>query len=219
MQLRRVQGVVAAAALLLAACGTRQVAREAYEPRVAPTNVASDLVLPAEVRRVIMLPIYYGPDGQDPFVLELDRMYLGEFTRTGAFEVVPVSRERLSALFGFQQVESVDLLPADFLDKLRNTYDADAVALTDLTVNQQFRPISLGIRCKLVDLRSGRVFWAIDTVFDSADPAVAQTARDFAGRATYSPYPFDASGSILQSPRKFADFVVWSVFRTLPPRG
>jgi hypothetical protein len=165
-----------------------------------------------------VLPIFYGPDSYDTFVWELDQLFQGELARTGVFEVVPVTRDRMESLYGFSQVESVDLLPENFIERLREVFDADAVMMTDLTVNQQYRPLSLGIRSKLVDLRTGRLFWALDSVFDSSDPAVAAAARDFAGRATYNPHPFDTSGSILQSPRRFADFVAWCVFRTLPPR-
>ena len=221
MHLRTFQAAATAALLLLlaAGCATKKsVPREVYKPHYTPQNVAGDPAIPAAVRRVVMLPVFYGADPSDSFVTELDRLFQSELGRSGSLEVVPITRERLKALFGFDQVESVDLLPNNFLDRLRAAYGADAVVLTDLTVNQPYRPMALGIRCKMVDLQSGRIFWAIDTVFDSADPAVAAAARHFAGLATYSPYPLDTSHAILQSPRKFADFVAWSVFRTLPPR-
>lgn len=220
MHWRNLQVWTAVGALLLAGgCAThKQVPRAAFTPNYAPTNVAADAVVPASVRRVVVLPLYYGADPDSEFVRELDALLQAQLGRTGEFEVVPIPRDRLEALFGFTQVESVDVLPADFLEKLRTEYGADAVELTDLTVNRPYRPISMGLRAKLVDLQTGRIFWAVDTVFDSADPAVAVAARKFAGAATYNPYPLDTSTSILQSPRRFADFVAWSLYRTLPPR-
>lgn len=204
----------------LAGCQTRNsVPRDAYRPPYEPENVAAAAVIPAHVRRVAVLPIFSRNDSKTDFVRELDGLFQSELVRSRAFEIVPLQRQEMKALFGSEQFESVAVLPDNFLHLISNQTGADAVLLSDLTVNQHYRPIALGVRTKLVDLQSGRIIWSVDTVFDSADPEIANAARHFAGAATDNPYPFDMTGSILQSPRRFADFVAFSLFRTLPRRS
>ncbi len=204
--------------LVLSGCQTRPVAREAYRPDYEPVNTIAHEVIPAHVRRVAALPLYWRDDGRAEFLHDMDRQFQLALGQSRSFEVVPVSRDRLQALVGKEQAGSVELLPASFLRKIREETGADAVLFSDLTVSELYRPIALGVRAKLLDLETGQIIWAIDAVFDSADPEVAYAAREFASRATYNPYPFDPAGGILQSPRRFTDFVAYCVFRTLPPR-
>lgn len=192
--------------------------RESFHPKYKPGNVAAIPRLPATVRRVVVLPAYWEADPNSGFVNDLDAILHLSLQRTNAFEVVPVTRMQLHKLFGPRQFSSVAVLPDNLLTVLRDKYAADAVLFIDLTVNRPYHPISLGLRTKLVRVDDGGIIWAVDALFDSADPAVARAALDFSRRSTYNRYPVDSSGGILQSPRAFAGFAAETLFDTLPSR-
>jgi hypothetical protein len=207
--------------LILAGCATQRknsVPREAFHSEYKPRNVAGLQKIPAEVRRVVVLPIFWDRDADSEFVADLDVIFQLSLQRTGAFEIVPVSRAQMYKLFHAYQFSSVSVLPDSLLPELKAQYAADAVLFLDLTVNRPYRPISLGIRARLVEMDGRTMIWAIDSIFDSADPAVARAALDFSNRSTFNRYPVDSTGGILMSPRAFAGFAADAVFGTLPPR-
>jgi hypothetical protein len=215
--------LVALLAALLSGCSTfgskkSDAPRETYRPKYVPRNVTSTTKLPIDVRRIVMLPIYWDRDANADFVTDLDVIMQLSLQRTGAFEVVPVSRTQMYKLFGVYQFSSVQILPDNLVSTLVSTYAADAVMFIDLTVNRPYRPISIGLRVKLVKKDDLSIIWAVDALFDSGDPAVANAALDFSGKSTFNRYPVDRSGGILQSPRAFAGFVADALFKTLPPR-
>ena len=216
---------IALLASLLAGCSSfglgdqkNTAPRETYRPKYVPKNVTSTTKLPLDVRRIVVLPIYWDRDANADFVTDLDVIMQLSLQRTGAFEVVPVSRTQMYKLFGVYQFSSVQILPDNLISTLVKDYAADAVMFTDLTVNRPYRPISIGLRVKLVKKDDLSIIWAVDALFDSADPAVANAALEFSGKSTFNRYPVDRSGGILQSPRAFAGFVADSLFKTLPPR-
>lgn len=216
---------VAILAALLSGCSTLGLSkqksdapRETYRPKYVPKNVTSTTKLPLDVRRVVVLPIYWDRDANADFVTDLDIIMQLSLQRTGAFEVVPISRTQMYKLFGVYQYSSIQILPDNLINTLVSQYAADAVMFIDLTVNRPYRPISIGLRVKLVKKDDLSIIWAVDALFDSADPAVANAALDFSGKSTFNRYPVDRSGGILQSPRAFAGFVADSLYKTLPPR-
>jgi len=197
---------------------TKNVPRESFKPKYAPRNVVGVPVLPKELHRVVVLPICWTRDPKSDFVCDLDSIMQLSLQRTNAFEVVPVERDTLFKLFHEYQFSSVSILPDDLLSVLAQKYAADAVLFVDLTQNRPYRPIALGLRAKLVDAKSAKILWAVDALFDSADPAVAGAAVDFSKRGTYTSEHNESTGSILLSPRAFASFVADSMFGTLPAR-
>jgi hypothetical protein len=220
----RIIRIFLAAALVTALVGcystlkTKNVSRENYRPKDEPRNVVGVKVLPVELHRVVVLPIYWNNDPKSDFVSDLDVILQLSLQRTNAFEVVPIDREVLFKLFHEYQLSSVSILPDDLLTVLAQKYAADAVMFIDLTQNRPYRPIAIGLRAKLVDAKSAKILWAVDSLFDSADPAVAVAAIDFSARGTYTAKNRESSGSILLSPRAFASFVADSIFGTLPQR-
>ena len=219
-RIARILAVLALGALLTGCMSQRKnsVPREAYQSKYTPRNVAGLPKIPAEVRRVVVLPIYWGRDADSDFVADLDVIFQLALQRTNAFEIVPVSRAQMYKLFGTYQLSSVQILPDNLLKVLKDQYAADAVMFLDLTVNRPYRPISIGVRARLVQMDGRAMIWAIDAIFDSADPAVARAALDFSNRSTFNRYPVDSTGGILMSPRAFAGFAADTMFGTLPPR-
>jgi hypothetical protein len=190
-------------------------------PFYTPTNVKAVAKIPADVRRVIVLPVAGGPALTEETLLKLDAVCLGELTRTGRFEVVPLSRDKLAEITGTRQISSVDKLPAVLIDKLfniYNSYGADAVLFIDVTTYAAYPPLVLGLRTKLSRVTDGEIVWATDNVFAAAEPAVANSARHHALALGSDHGLANLSHTVLQNPQRFAGYAAAATFLTLPPR-
>lgn len=182
-----------------------------------PTNYYQKGPIPASVRRVVILPLYSEKwDHLD--MTDLQSSFASELGKRNQFEVVVALPDQISRIFGEHQVSSAAQIPADRFGTLVDIYGADAVLFTDLTSYYPYRPIVMGVRCKLVDSRTADILWSFDTVFDSGNPEIATAARRFHLDETAPPYPLQNSSSILQSPLRFSKYVADAAFTTLPER-
>jgi hypothetical protein len=211
------------AALALAGCSSvlPKTDSAVAGPFYVPSNVKAVAKIPAEVRRVIVLPVAGGPALAEETLLSLDAVCQAALTRTGKFEVVPLSRDKLAEITGNRQISSVDKLPAVLIDKLFNIYNAygaDAVLFIDVTTYSAYPPLLLGLRTKLARVTDGEIIWAADNVFAAAEPAVANSARHHALALGADHGLSDLSHTILQNPQRFAGYVAAATFLTLPPR-
>lgn len=186
---------------------------EAY----VPTNYYQKGPIPESVRRVAILPLY--SDEWDHLdMANLQQNFASALGKRNQFEVVVVESEQVKRIFGEPQVSSVGMIPADEFATLIDTFGADGVLFTDLTSYSPYRPIVMGVRCKLVDSHTGEILWSFDTVFDSGNPSISTAARRFHLDETAPPYPLQNSSSILQSPLRFSKYVADAAFATLPER-
>jgi hypothetical protein len=182
-----------------------------FRPEVTPEN---------PMRRVAVLPVTYEIPNESS-LSEVDAALTQELGKTSLFELVPVSRESLAALVGRRQVLSVEVLPGELLAKLSATYGVDGVLLTDLTYYRPYQPLAIGLRSKLIDVRTGRIRWAFDHLFDAGNLETANAARGY--YVTTSPWrptvepplPEESGAPVLQSPSRFAKYVAWEAFRSL----
>lgn len=217
--------MIRAALLLLSAfflqgCSLTQKAQDLWRgtpPPFTATNAYTTGTLREELDRVLVLPIYYEADGQPDLSL-LDNVFASELNKTLLFEVVPVTRNALQRQIGQAQFSSVELLPPTLFASLKKMYGAQAVLFIDLTHYDPYRPIAVGLRCKLANLNDGTIIWAFDQVFDAGDPRVAQAAMQFFEQLNTNPYPLNRAESILQSPQRFSRYVAFATFQTLPQR-
>jgi len=209
-------------ALALSACSALPKRDGAVAgPFYTPANVKAAAKIPDGVRRVIVLPVAGGPMPTEETLLKLDAICQGELTRTGRFEVVPLSRDKLAEITGSRQISSVDKLPVVLIDKLfniYNSYGADAVLFIDVTTYSAYPPLKLGLRTKLARVTDGEIIWAADNVFAAAEIAVANSARRHAAALGSDRGQVDLSHTILQNPQRFAGYVAAATFLTLPPR-
>jgi hypothetical protein len=130
--------------------------------------------------------------------------------------VIPISREELSAHFGIPQLSSVQVIPGDLLMRLIQDYNVDGVLFTDVTHYYPYRPIAIGVRCRLVDARTGAQRWVFDHLFDSGAPEVAGAAKQFSVQQESQQLPIATDGSgILDSPSQFGKYVAHETYRSL----
>ena len=169
------------------------------------------------MRRVAMLPLSGGQVAPEA-LRDIGAAFHAELSKRALFEIVTVSGGELEAMCGRRQLSSVEPLPAQVLESLREKYGADGVLFTDITHLNAYRPISIGVRAKLVEIGSGSISWASDCVYDSGHPATAENARQFQ-RQFSDPHRAipDDGGSVLISPARFAKFVASATFNSLEP--
>jgi hypothetical protein len=200
---------------LLAGCITPKTARSVrnvIQPAI-PSYHAPENGLP--MRRVAVLPISFDEEVQS-VPNGLDQVFHAELTKLSTFEVVPISREELTTQFGIMRISSVQIIPRDLLARLVVAYGVDGVLFTDVTHYFPYRPISIGVRCKLVDARSGVERWVFDHVFDTANGQVATAAKQFSADEDAQQLPIPSDGSnILQSPTLFGKYVAHETYRSL----
>jgi hypothetical protein len=209
--------LLAAAAGVLAGCmhpGPYDTARTG--PFFEPSNFMREAVVPANVHRVVVLPIYAAGVARDDSVAALDPVFVTALQKQNRFEVVPLSREECRRRFQVASLSSAGALPHDFLSVLRRDFAADAVLFVDLTVFRAYRPLELGVRGKLAMVDDVRLVWSFDHVFSADDPAVANSARHHVLEHDQA-VPADMTHRVLQSPSAFADYVASAMFATLPP--
>ncbi len=201
-------------AVLFGGCQTTKKAT-AFVHSPTPQNYFSGEPVGYPIRRVALLPIF-----NDKYPAEnlrvLDSAFNTELTKKSLFEVVPISRSSLESLFGERQLNSVENLPPDLMAKLRDRYGVDAILFTDITHYSPYRPISVGVRAKLIDAASGEIRWAFDYLFDSGNPAIAVAAKTYQTRFNQDNQPLPGDGgAVLISPTRFARFVANQTYVSL----
>ncbi|MBI5423553.1 MAG: hypothetical protein HZA32_05660 [Opitutae bacterium] len=189
-----------------------------FGPYYAPRNFAGEKQMPAEVRRVLVLPVALGALGPEETAITLDAAVTQALQVQQRFEVVSLPRAELRRLFGTAEISSTAALPHGMLDELAKRFAVDAVLFTDVTVYQPYRPQSIGLRSKLATTRDVRLVWTFDEVISASDPAVANSARRQPFVEAQGRSPVDLSPATLLSPSRYAAFAAGEMFRTLPPR-
>ena len=199
----------------------------------------SSPVLPNDLKRVVVLPLAFKEPRADlgSGCEMLEPILQTELIKTKKFEVIPANPEMLRNLTGRLSWTGAEILPADFFDSLQRVYGCDAVLFCQLTAFRAYTPLAVGWRMKLVDVRTQKIIWAADEVFDAIEPAVAKDAEQFekqqqnihgetrsllktllnyADRQPAS--ALDDQWAILNSPRYFGRYSAVKVLQTLPTR-
>jgi len=182
-----------------------------------PTNLYPIERLPKYFNRVAVMPCYHSDDSSDVLNFS-DEIFLKELSKVGVFEVVPVDPSFCHSNFGKERISSSESLPENFLKVLIEEFGANGVMFIDLHSYKPFRPISIGVRAKLVDLKSGQFMWAVDESLDAGDASVMVSANLFQRSKYVQSISQKTNNSIIQSPRLFTQFTAHLLFNTLPRR-
>ncbi len=165
-----------------------------------------------------MLPASGGQLIPETSLDDIDEAITTELNRTGRFETVRVTRDKLNELVNVRSVSSIEPLPHALAEKIRNAFGADAMLFTDITAYSAYPPLELGLRMKLAELNGGSILWASDNIFSAANEGVANAARRHALKLGLDRSPGDLSHTILQNPERFAAYAAAASFEHLPPR-
>lgn len=213
--MRRIVHFLGAALLALSfgACVTPKHA--SAPPPPPPQNYFAPETEGAPMRRVALLPLF-SDKFSDDYLRDVDAAFASELTKKALFEVVPVSRAEMEKLFGQRQLSSVETLPGTALTRLRQQFGVEGVVFTDLTSFSPYRPVSIGVRAKLLDVSTGEIRWAFDYIYDSGSAAIANAAKRYQLKYSNEHQPLATDGgSILLSPSRFAKYVANETFASL----
>jgi hypothetical protein len=167
------------------------------------------------MRRIVVLPVY-NEKYTGLVMKDIDDAFLAELSKLNAFEVVSVTRADMETVMGRRELSSVEPISVDFFRKMRDVYGAEGVMFIDLTSYSPYRPVSMGVRCKLVDVQAGRIHWASDALYDAGNEKTAAAARAFGLALGRENFPVrEDGGAILLSPKRFARFAAFASFRSL----
>ena len=147
---------VAAAVICLpfSACMTSRHA--SAPPPPPPQNYFAPATEGAPMRRVALLPLW-SEKLPGEYLRDVDAAFSAELTKKAVFEVVPVTRSQMESICGERQLSSVEALPEEALARLRARFAVEGVMFTDLTSFSPYRPLSMGIRAKLIDVATGQI--------------------------------------------------------------
>jgi hypothetical protein len=198
---------------LATGCTTATASTKAF----VPSNHSGDAVMPATVRRVVLLPLAGAGVAPPASLADLDPVVAAALQQQNRFEVIALSRDTCRRLFGSEELASVSALPPEFLAAVQHEYAADAVLFVDVTVFRAYRPLEIGFRAKLATVRDVRLVWVFDNLFSAADPAVVNSARRHVLTGGLPDIPADLSPAVVQSPSRFAAYAAEAMFATLPP--
>jgi hypothetical protein len=217
-QLRRI--ALAGLALALASgCSSLSAVKggSSKSASFVPVNHAGDKIMPAGIRRVVLLPFAGGSAASPESTALLDTMAVSVLQSQNRFEVVQMSRDECYDHFHVGSISSVSALPENLMVVIKRDYNADAVMFVDVTVYSPYGPLAVGLRAKLATVDDARLIWTFDNVFSTDNPNVKSTATRFLQSRELSGLPADLSPVSLESPTRFATYATDAMFSTLPP--
>lgn len=205
--------------------GCRSATKQLTDPIIGPSYVPSNFYrkteeLPLSLRRVAVLPITFSETAEAAESVEelLQSALLSEFNKAGKFELLVVRPDQLQQWTGKPRWNYQDALPADFLKRIHQNTGSDAVLFVHLSNYHPYRPIVMGWRMHLLTALHGDVIWSIDEVFDAGEESVSNAARRYSREHLRNHPTLEESRAILLSPRRFAQYTLAAVARTLPGR-
>ncbi len=205
--------------LLAGGCTSPRLDRELSDipvgERYQPNNLYSVPSLPDDFRRVAVLPVHI-PGSVDVDEQEFDSIIQAEIRRTGRFEIVEVTPERLYQVIRMHRLSSLSAVPDELLSYLTSSLGADGILQTDLTSYRPYRPFEVGLRMRLFDIRSNEALWAVDEILNAGDKLVHTDSRHYALGQVHNKYPFEDSYAALRSPNRFAAYSAFTLFGTIP---
>ena len=186
------------------------------EPFV-PQNLYPIERLPPHFNKVVILPCHLD-DLDSPMLEYIDVIIAQELAQERIFETTSFSVPKMIQNFKEPRFSSSNRLPENFLNRLEDLTAANGVLFVDIHSFRPYRPMSLGIRAKLVDIKTGDFMWAIDETFDLGHGSIILGATEFQKVNHIRAISSKTSGSVLHSPRVFAKYAFSTCFSTLPQR-
>lgn len=209
-----------ALAIGMTACEQTQLGRNLLPSR--PLSYSRNYTRPEAKlpRRVAMLPLEFDQVVGET-LRDIDEIFLMELGKKLRFEVVAITRPELAKIIRREHLSSTEPTPPELLTYLRSHYNADGVLFTEISSYRPYRPLTIGVRSKLVELQNMEILWSAETVMDAGNIDVSRAARLYAADQATNPNERSnesahAAEMVLQSPRRFAGFTAYHLYGAIP---
>lgn len=115
--------------------------------------------------------------------------------------------------FNLEQVKT--FTPQDMAN-IRKQLNMDALVYGSITRYRSYPQLLVALNLKMVDLRDGRLLWAIADVWDSTDKQVELRIKEFYENQMRSGFEPMNWQIVLNSPNTFYKYIMYEVTETLP---
>ncbi|HEC04182.1 MAG TPA: hypothetical protein ENI81_11670 [Phycisphaerales bacterium] len=113
------------------------------------------------------------------------------------------------------QLEGESTYSLEQILAIRQTLKCDGVLLGTVTEYRPYPHMAVGLRLKLLDMRDGRLLWALEQVWDSADRTTKERTKEYFKTEKGSGFePLNEQLAVV-SPIEFLKFVSYEVGATL----
>lgn len=101
--------------------------------------------------------------------------------------------------------------------EVQDALKCNAVLLGTITHYQPFPHMAIGLRLKLVDLEDGKLLWALEQIWDTADKTTEKRIKNYFQYQVRSGYAPLREQVVTISTTKFVKFVAYEVSETMKP--
>lgn len=142
------------------------------------------------------------------------RIQAKELRKLHTFSVMPVYKSD-AYWYNFENTVNGEY-DTDVLDAIRKAYGVNAVIFGVITQYESFPKLNIGLRLRMLDLRTGKILWGVENVWDTNDLSTQkQMCEYYKANLKKSFEPLGAE--ILEvSPREFGKFVATEIASTIP---
>ncbi len=213
-------------ALILGSLGCAQIAKHSDSSYTGPFHAVANVYispngLPANLQRVAVMPLVSGRGTRSAArgVPLIQQAFTEELSRARSFDVVTLSPDRLDTLLGVRALYADSRLPIEFISKIKEETECQAVLFSELTTFRAYPPVAVGWKLHLFDLETEELIWAADEVFDAGQATVANALRRHI-REKLSPNNAAATQLlVLDSPREIARYSLGELTGTLTQKN
>jgi hypothetical protein len=216
----KIKTTMLAGALALGLAGCAQLTRNPDPSHAGPFHTVGNVYqpdgLPANLQRVVVLPLVPGRGNRmtERGVPLIKQTFIDEFSRARIFDVVTLSPGHLEQLVGVRALHADSPLPKNFLETIQKGTVCEAVLFAELTTYRAYPPVAIGWKLHLFDLKTEKLLWAVDEVFDTGRAPVANALRRHM-RQNLSPNNVAPTEIIvLDSPRELARYSLGALIAT-----
>ena len=102
-------------------------------------------------------------------------------------------------------------------DSVQKTLSCNAIMLGTITHYQPYPHMVIGLKLKLIDLKDGRLLWALEQIWDTADKKIEQRIKKYFQYQVRSGFAPLQEQVVTISTVKFVKFVAYEVSETFNP--
>jgi len=113
------------------------------------------------------------------------------------------------------QIDADSIYTLEQIISMRKTLDCDAVLTGTVTVYTPYPNLVVGLRLKLVDLSDGRLFWALEQIWDSADETTQNRIESYIQSLKRTEFETLREELVTVSSLRFFRFVAYEVAETI----